>query len=52
MAGLSILKHTHDLSDEELCARWVENPYFQLFSGEEFFAHKSPFAKRPAERSR
>ena len=24
MAGLSILKHTHDLSDEELCARWVE----------------------------
>ena len=37
MAGLSILKHTHDLSDEELCARWVENPYFQLFCGEEFF---------------
>ena len=31
MAGLSILKHTHDLSDEDLCARWVENPYFQLF---------------------
>jgi transposase, IS5 family len=24
MAGLSILKHTHDLSDEERCARWVE----------------------------
>jgi transposase, IS5 family len=32
MAGLSILKHTHNLSDEELCARWVENPYFQLFA--------------------
>ena len=31
MAGLSILKHTHDLSDEDLCARWIENPYFQLF---------------------
>jgi IS5 family transposase len=29
MAGLSILKHTHDLSDEELCARWVENPLYQ-----------------------
>jgi transposase, IS5 family len=27
MAGLSILKHMHDLSDEDLCARWVENPY-------------------------
>ncbi len=36
MAGLSILKHTHDLSDEDLCARWVENPYYQLFCGEEF----------------
>jgi Transposase domain (DUF772) len=24
MAGLSILKHTHNLSDEELCARWLE----------------------------
>ena len=34
MAGLSILKHMHDLSDEDLCARWVENPYYQLFCGE------------------
>ena len=25
MAGLAILKHTFDLSDEALCARWVEN---------------------------
>ena len=25
MAGLSILKHTHNLSDEELCARWAQN---------------------------
>jgi transposase, IS5 family len=23
MAGLAILKHTHDLSDEVLCERWV-----------------------------
>ena len=29
MAGLAILKHTYDLSDEQLCERWVENPYFQ-----------------------
>jgi IS5 family transposase len=27
MAGLSILKHTYDLSDEALCERWIENPY-------------------------
>ena len=29
MAGLSILKHTHNLSDEELCARFLENPLYQ-----------------------
>jgi transposase, IS5 family len=40
MAGLTILKYTYNLSDEELCARWVENPYYQLFCGEEFFQHK------------
>ena len=34
MAGLFILKHTHDLSDEALCARWLENPYYQFFCGE------------------
>ena len=43
MAGLAILKFTFDLSDEELCARWIENPYFQFFCGEEFFPHKLPF---------
>jgi IS5 family transposase len=26
-------------SDEALCDRWVENPYFQYFCGEEFFQH-------------
>ncbi|NLS74225.1 transposase [Bradyrhizobium brasilense] len=37
MAGLAILKHTYDLSDEVLCERWVENPYHQFFQrmGEE-----------------
>src|ERR1700744_6062693 len=39
MAGLTILKYTHDLSDEVLCERWVENPYYQFFCGEEFFQH-------------
>src|ERR1700730_14865660 len=39
MAGLAILKHTYDVSDEVLCERWVENPYFQYFCGEEFFQH-------------
>jgi IS5 family transposase len=40
MAGLTILKYTHDLSDEVLCERWVENPYYQFLCGEEFFQHK------------
>jgi IS5 family transposase len=40
MAGLTILKYTHDLSDEVLCDRWVENPYYQFFCGEEFFQHE------------
>lgn len=40
MAGLQLLKHIYGLSDEEVCARWVENPYFQYFCGEEYFRHK------------
>jgi IS5 family transposase len=40
MAGLIILKYTHNLSDEVLCERWVENPYYQYFCGEEFFQHE------------
>ena len=43
MAGLAILKHMHNLSDEALCERWLENPYYQLFCGEEFFRHTLPF---------
>src|SRR6266566_2224683 len=43
VAGLFILKHTHNLSDEALCDRWVENPYFQYFCGEVVFRHELPF---------
>src|SRR5215471_14514952 len=43
MAGIAILKHMHNLSDEGLCERWLENPYYQLFCGEEFFQHRLPF---------
>ena len=52
MAGLAILKHTFDLSDEELCARWIENPYFQYFCGEEFFCHTLPFDRSSMTRWR
>ena len=40
--GLLLLKHIFALSDEEVCERWVENPYFQHFTGEEFFQHAFP----------
>ena len=52
MAGLAILKHMHDLSDEVLCDRWLENPYFQLFCGEEFFQHELPFDRSSLTRWR
>ncbi len=52
MAGIAILKHMHDLSDEVLCERWVENPYYQLFCGEEFFQHKLTFDRSSMTRWR
>ena len=42
MAGLQMLKDMKGLSDEEVCAVWRENPYFQHFCGEEFFQHRLP----------
>ena len=60
MAGLHLLKHMKGLSDEETCAAWLENPYFQAFCGETHFQHRLPFdrssiarqaiAKQSAER--
>ena len=52
MAGLAILKHLHDLSDEVLCERWIENPYYQLFCGEEFFRHRLAFDRSSLTRWR
>jgi transposase, IS5 family len=52
MAGLAILKHTFNLSDEALCERWVENPYYQYLCGEEFFRHTLPFDRSSITRWR
>ena len=52
MAGLQILKYSEDLSDEVLCARWVENPYYQYLCGEEFFQHELPFERTSMTRWR
>ena len=52
MAGLAILKHMYDLSDEAMCDRWIENPYFQFFCGEEFFQHRLLFDRSSLTRWR
>lgn len=52
MAGLHLLKHMKGLSDEETCAAWRENPYFQAFCGETHFQHRLPFDRSSMTRWR
>ena len=42
MVGLQYLKHMYGLSDDQVVMRWVENPYWQYFCGEEYFQHQLP----------
>ena len=42
MLGLHLIKHIKGLSDEAVCAAWVENPYYQAFCGETHFQHVLP----------
>ena len=42
LVGLTYLQHAFDLSDEQVAAQWVENPYGQYFCGETFFQHELP----------
>ena len=42
MVGLEYLKYAYNLSDEELVARWLENPYWQYFCGEVYFRTELP----------
>ena len=52
MVGLHLLKHMKGLSDEEVCAQWVENPYMQAFCGEAFFCHVLPLDRSSLTRWR
>ncbi|MCP5036389.1 MAG: IS5 family transposase [Rhodobacteraceae bacterium] len=52
MAGLHLLKHMKGLSDEQVCAAWLENPYFQAFCGEVYFQHELPFDRSSMTRWR
>lgn len=42
MVALHYLKYEHDLSDEDVVLHWLENPYWQYFSGERYFQHRLP----------
>jgi len=43
MTALLLLKHIYNLSDEAIVDRWIENPYWQYFSGELIFQTDKPF---------
>lgn len=42
MASLLYLKHSFNLSDEELVVRWSENVVWQFFSGMAYYEHRLP----------
>ena len=42
MVGLHYIKFTKDLSDEEVVWGWMENAYWQFFTGEEYFQKEFP----------
>ena len=42
MASLLYLKHSFNLSDEELVVRWSENIVWQYFSGCDYYEHRVP----------
>ena len=43
MVGLLMLKRMFNESDESVIERWIENPYWQYFTGEEYFQKDQPF---------
>jgi len=43
MVGLLLLKQIYNLGDETVVARWLENPYWQHFTGEVYFQYRYPF---------
>jgi IS5 family transposase len=42
MVAFHYIKYTHNLSDEDVVTGWVENPYWQFFSGMKYFEHQLP----------
>ena len=44
MISLILLKQLHDLSDDQVAERWVENPYWQFLSGDHELQWSTPVA--------
>ena len=42
IASLLYLKHSFNLSDEELVVRWSENVLWQFFNGMDYYEHRLP----------
>lgn len=42
MVGLHLLKHARGISDDQVCAQWIESAYFQFFCGETYFQTQLP----------
>lgn len=42
MVGLQYLKYMYNESDEMIVRKFVENPYYQYFCGNEYFEHNLP----------
>jgi transposase, IS5 family len=52
MVGLHLLKHMDGLSDDAVCARFLDSPYVQLFCGETHFQHALPLDRSSMARWR
>lgn len=42
IVGMLLLKQMHNLGDETVVEQWLQNPYFQYFTGERDFQWKAP----------
>src|SRR4051812_39334825 len=52
MVGLHLIKHMDGLSDDAICARFLDSPYVQLFCGEAHFQHALPLDRSSLTRWR
>ncbi|BAJ83050.1 putative transposase for insertion sequence element (plasmid) [Acidiphilium multivorum AIU301] len=52
MVALHLLKHMDRLSDEAICARYLDSPYVQAFCGETHFQHTLPLDRSSMTRWR